>query len=139
MKSNIPRGIRNNNPLNIRIGNNWIGEVEHPTDPSFEQFKKLEYGCRAGFIILRNYIVRHKCNTVRKIIARWAPSNENNTKAYIDTVCQRTGFSPDEKLDYTAPMMMKLFSAMAWVECGCEIELEAMIRGWVMAPHHNRT
>ena len=30
-----PRGIRNNNPLNIRVGNNWEGVVSQPTDHTF--------------------------------------------------------------------------------------------------------
>ena len=44
----IPRGIRNNNPLNIRIGNQWLGERANPNDPAFEQFVAMEYGIRAG-------------------------------------------------------------------------------------------
>lgn len=56
----IPRGIRNNNPLNIKIGNNWLGEVTDPTDPIFEQFVSMKYGLRAAFIILRRYIRVYK-------------------------------------------------------------------------------
>ena len=40
----IPRGIRNNNPLNIRVGNNWKGEVSQPTDHTFEQFTEMKWG-----------------------------------------------------------------------------------------------
>jgi hypothetical protein len=42
----IPRGIRNNNPLNIRIGNTWLGERPEPTDHDFEEFVSMEYGLR---------------------------------------------------------------------------------------------
>ena len=77
----IPRGIRNNNPLNLRVGNNWKGEVSQPTDHTFEQFTEMKWGVRAAFIVLRNYIKRHKLNTVRKIISRWAPANENNKQS----------------------------------------------------------
>mgnify|MGYP007032335315 CR=1 FL=1 len=38
----LPRGIRNNNPLNIRIGNVWLGEVQSPDDPEFEQFVSMK-------------------------------------------------------------------------------------------------
>lgn len=71
-----PRGLRNKNPLNIRIGNSWLGEVKDPTDPYFEQFTTMTYGLRAGFIILKRYIERYHRNTVRLIIRSWAPSSE---------------------------------------------------------------
>ncbi len=127
----IPRGIRNNNPLNIRVGNNWIGEVRHPSDPSFEQFVAMKWGCRAGFIVLRNYIERHKCNTIRKIITRWAPPGENNTKAYIKAVCDKSGIGADEKLSFESVLIMvKLFLAMAYVENGVEMDVEPVITGY---------
>ena len=36
IEKKVPRGIRNNNPLNIRKGNNWQGERHPQTDPAFE-------------------------------------------------------------------------------------------------------
>ena len=112
----IPRGIRNNNPLNIRIGNKWKGLKTPNTDGVFDQFISAQWGYRAAFIILRNYIRRYKCNTVRKIISRFAPSNENNTAAYIKTVCTKTGYKPDQELQPTFGDLAKLVYAMAWVE-----------------------
>ena len=97
-KRKAPRGIRNNNPLNLRVGNNWKGEVENPSDPTFEQFTEMKWGVRAAFVVLRNYIVRHKCNTIRKIISRWAPSNENNTEQYIKTVSYLSWMDADLKI-----------------------------------------
>ena len=126
----IPRGIRNNNPLNLRVGNNWKGEVSQPTDHTFEQFTEMKWGVRAAFIVLRNYIVRHKQNTVRKIISRWAPQNENNTQAYIATVCQRANLKPDEVITFdAADTMIKLFQAMCYVENGREISLDDVVEG----------
>ena len=128
-----PRGIRNNNPLNIRVGNNWKGEVSQPTDHTFEQFTEMKWGVRAAFIVLRNYIVRHKQNTVRKIISRWAPNNENDTRRYIATVCQRAALQPDDTIRYDdAALMVRLFQAMCFVENGCEIDIADVISGWSM-------
>ena len=124
------RGVRNNNPLNIRIGNNWLGEVEKPTDHQFEQFKEMKWGVRAAFIILRNYIRRHGLNTVRKIITRWAPGNENNTAAYIKTVCERTGYEPDQRLTFCSAQMVPLFQAMCYVENGQTIDDRVVMEGW---------
>ena len=133
-KQRIPRGIRNNNPLNLRVGNNWKGEVSQPTDHTFEQFTEMKWGVRAAFIVLRNYIVRHKCNTIRKIISRWAPANENNTQAYIATVSQRANIKPDEviNVDNTC-QMIALLLAMCYVENGQEISLDDVVEGWLLA------
>ena len=130
----IPRGLRNNNPLNLRVGNNWKGEVANPSDHTFEQFTEMKWGVRAAFIVLRNYIQRHKLNTIRKIIPRWAPANENNTQAYIATVSQRANIKPDEviNVDNTC-QMIALLLAMCYVENGQEISLDDVVEGWLLA------
>lgn len=120
----LPRGIRNNNPLNIRVGNAWLGEVSQPTDTEFEQFVSLAYGLRAGFILLRRYIERYKLNTVSKIIRRWAPSVENDTRRYIERVCLMSGLHPDEELIFSCPEKMQaLVDAMVHYECGCGLPM----------------
>lgn len=130
----LPRGIRNNNPLNIRVGNVWQGEVKHPTDNQFEQFISIEWGLRAAFVILRRYLKRYGNNTVTKIISSWAPSSENNTQAYINTVCHLTGLQPDEQIRYDdVKTMCSLVSAMAKVECGTDIDDAKILRGYEMA------
>lgn len=87
----LPRGYRNNNPLNVRISsrNNWNGKIQNNTDGVFEQFTDMAYGYRAALITLRNYI-SNGFNTIAKMISRWAPeSDNNNTAAYINNVCTR--------------------------------------------------
>lgn len=121
-KKPIPRGIRNNNPLNIRIGNCWLGEVREPTDPDFEQFISMVYGVRAGFVLLRRYIRHYHRTTIPQVIAAWAPSSENNTEAYITAVCQMSKISRDETLDYyNQDQMYRLMDAMIFHECGQHI------------------
>lgn len=118
-----PRGIRNNNPLNIRIGNTWLGEVPNPTDSEFEQFVSVRYGLRAAFYILRRYIRRYGRNTPAKIIRAWAPAVENNTQRYIEVVCKRSLIAPDEVIDYADKItMVRLVKAMALVECGVQLD-----------------
>lgn len=118
-----PRGIRNNNPLNIRIGNTWLGEVPNPTDSDFEQFVSVRYGLRAAFVILRRYIRRYRRNTPAKIIRAWAPAIENNTQRYIEVVCKRSLIAPDEVIDYAdKKTMVRLVKAMAFVECGVQLD-----------------
>lgn len=81
--SNITRGVRNNNPFNIKISkSSWLGKVSSNTDGIFEQFESMSYGLRAGVKLLLNY-VRSGYNRPRAIISRFAPSSENNLGAYL--------------------------------------------------------
>ena len=53
-----PRGLRNNNPLNIektKGGNPWRGEIVPSKDSRFAQFTTMAYGYRAAFKLLNNY------------------------------------------------------------------------------------
>lgn len=133
-KRPIPRGIRNNNPLNIRIGNCWLGEVREPNDPEFEQFISMVYGVRAGFVLLRRYIRHYHRTTIPQVIAAWAPSTENNTEAYITAVCQMSKISRDETLDYfNQDQMYRLMDAMVFHECGQHISEQHIRDGYRFA------
>ena len=130
----VPRGIRNNNPLNIRIGNQWLGERPCPNDPSFEQFVSMEYGIRAGFVLLRRYIRHYKRKTILDIIMAWAPGTENNTVRYIETVSKLTGINPTEAIRYEdKDTMIRLVDAMIRVECGQSVERRIITKGYEMA------
>ena len=134
MKRVIPRGIRNNNPLNIRIGNTWLGERPNPTDPAFEEFVTMEYGLRAAFIILRRYIRRYKKDTITSIVSTWAPASENDTIKYIDRVAKMTKLSPTDPIDYyDRETMCRLVAAMAQVECGQPIDEAKIFKAYDMA------
>lgn len=123
-----PRGIRNNNPLNIRKGNYWHGERPNQSDPAFEEFISMEYGLRAAFILLRNYIQGKppawvKYNTIDKIIRRWAPESENATQHYIDFVAKDTGIDARTVISFSdRKSMLAIVSAMAMVECGVRLD-----------------
>lgn len=132
--SKIPRGIRNNNPLNIRIGNTWLGEVKNPTDNEFEQFVHVCYGLRAGFILLKRYINRYKLNTIKKIISRWAPHNENNTRSYINQVAKGMNIDPDTPLLYEDQnTICNLVYEMVYVENGQHIQMSEIVAAYRIA------
>lgn len=120
---NTPRGIRNNNPGNIRPGNDWKGLVpkSQRTDKDFCQFIAPEYGIRAMIIILRNYQHRYGLNTITDIITRWAPANENDTRAYISSVANATDTAPDQPVRTNdSRFMMKLLQAIIRHENGIQ-------------------
>lgn len=127
----IPRGIRNNNPLNIRIGNVWLGEANENTDGEFEQFTSMKYGLRAAFVLLRRYICHYHLSSIAQIISRWSPSSENNTRLYIDFVSKRVGIANDTQIDfYDKVTICKLVQAMAYYECKTTIPMEAIEKAY---------
>lgn len=125
----LPRGIRNNNPLNIVKGNSWKGERAKQSDSRFEEFESMAMGLRAGFVLLRNYIEGTKArpakfNTVRKIVTRWAPPSENYTQRYIDNVCKWSGLLPDEVVRFRErKKMVAIVQAMVKMECGVTLDV----------------
>lgn len=128
------RGVRNNNPLNIRIGNTWLGESKERVDSDFEVFISIRYGLRAAFIILRRYIRKYNRNTIRKIINAWAPSNENNTEKYISFVASQTKIDADAVLDFDEKLKICIIvRAMARMESGIDIPLKELEISYEMA------
>ena len=110
--------IKRNNPGNIRHSAvYWQGEVTPPGD-TFCSFSTLEYGSRAMLKLLKRYIAVKQLNTVRKIIAVWAPPAENNTAAYIDYVARTLDVHPDDTLCANRDTLIALADAMTRVEHG---------------------
>lgn len=95
------RGVRNFNPGNIdRNSTKWQGmATDQSGDPRFVVFTSAQFGIRALAKTLMTYQTTHKCDTVRKIIMRWAPEIENNTTAYIRAVANDVGVLPDDVID----------------------------------------
>lgn len=132
----LPRGIRNNNPLNIRKGNNWQGERHPQTDKEFEEFESITMGFRAAFKLLKNYMNgnnghRQECDNLEKIIRRWAPEVENATENYIRFVSDTTGIHRRQKLWFSdREKMCRIVQAMAIVECGVRLDLSVIESGY---------
>ena len=134
----LPRGIRNNNPLNIRRSKDqWKGLSKTQNDRSFCQFESLEYGWRAAFYLLtRTYYHKYRLYTIRGIISKWAPTCENDTRSYVQNVSRITGIDPDEPIGIPSEKpsrWMAVGVAMAIQENGTSsIDWFAMLRGWEM-------
>ena len=95
-----PRGIRNNNPGNIRRnGDPWQGLAERQGDVEFFTFKTSIYGIRALARVLITYQDKYDLRSVRQIIERWAPPSENNTDAYVRAVAADAELDADQTLD----------------------------------------
>ena len=89
--ADLPRGIRNNNPGNIRISDSdWQGKISPNTDGVYEQFDTPENGLRAIAHILTSYRNRG-INTPWLIASTWAPASENNSQEYAQGLADALG------------------------------------------------
>lgn len=117
------RGLRNNNPGNlVKTAIKWLGKIKS-TDTRFEQFESLHYGILAQLKDLIHDIKKGK-NTVTKLISEYAPSFENDTKAYVNSVCQTLGITPNQKIvRVNSAFLIALARAIYKVELGKSHEL----------------
>ena len=119
MTLQLTRGERNNNPGNIDYNpvNSWHGQLGleqvpdgHTYPPRFARFDTMENGVRAVSKLLLSYYENHGCDSVRKIINRWAPPSENNFAAYVADVAQSLHVHPDGAIDVTQPATLQTFT-----------------------------
>lgn len=97
-----PRGIRCNNPGNIRLSSEkWQGEIQGD-DKAFKTFSDPVYGIRALAKLLLNYERKYGLNTISGLISRWAPPNENDTTAYVKAVAGACGIGAYDPIDVGA-------------------------------------
>lgn len=95
----LPRGVRNRNPGNLRKGDDWRGLSEDQTDKDFCIFTAPLWGIRALVRVLLNYQRKRQLHTIRQIINRWAPPNENDTGAYVDAVTKHVHVIADSPVN----------------------------------------
>ena len=76
----------------------------------FQQYASAEEGIKAIDDNLKAYGTKHKINTLRGVISRWAPSSENDTDSYLNFVSQKTGIKPDEEIDLSNPTIRHIIS-----------------------------
>lgn len=122
------RGVRNANPGNIRKSKDqWEGAVGD--DGEFVIFDSPESGVRALAKNLQSY-GRQGYDSIEKIINRWAPPNENDTKSYINSVVAATGIPATQSLDLSNPdTLSALAQAISFHETGSRYNPEVYQRG----------
>ncbi|EKR1435382.1 hypothetical protein KF305_003799 [Salmonella enterica subsp. salamae serovar 58:l,z13,z28:z6] len=102
---------RFNNPANLRYAAGY--ETANTRSGKFAVFPSLDEGVLAAAKQLQIYGTKG-INNIHDIISKWAPSNENNTKAYIGHVVNATGRSEFEKLNLNdTRTLAKLITAMS--------------------------
>ncbi len=122
------RGLRNNNPGNIRKGTSqWQGMSAQQTDSAFVQFVSPVYGIRALAKLLKNYQARYGLDTVEEIISRYAPPNENITGSYVRAVADSIGVAPRQTINVNQ-YLPALVAAITKHENGLQPYPESLIR-----------
>jgi hypothetical protein len=118
-KSDLPRGIRNNNPGNLRAvaGKMMIGEIE-PDAEGYRRFAEAVDGIRG----LARQILLYRDRgivSIYQIVSTFAPPNENDTVGYIAFVCRQLNVDPDDPIDASHfETMRELVQAKITMECG---------------------
>jgi len=85
------KGVNRKNPGNIKHGSsNWFGKSKKQTHPVFVSFDSHAHGIRAMGVLIDTYKEKN-VRTIREIISRWAPGNENDTEQYIKNVSTWVG------------------------------------------------
>jgi hypothetical protein len=93
-----PRGIRNNNPGNIRYGDFAYKHGATGRDSGgFAIFPTMDAGIAAQRALLQTYLAQGN-DTVRKVLSKYAPPSENDTTGYISEVSKKLGVGPDQRL-----------------------------------------
>jgi hypothetical protein len=123
-----PRGIRNNNPLNIK----YVGQEDAVPEAGggpFAAFRAQE----SGFAAAERQLLRYQdrgLDTISKIVSTWAPSNENDTGAYIAEVSRRTGIGANDRVDFRNEKTADaIISAMGRHETGRDFDADTVSRG----------
>jgi len=125
-----PRGLKNNNPLNIRMNTDvFLGEIKG-SDKAFKCFSATAYGYRAAFVTLATYLSRG-WNTIEKIVTHWAPPSENDTEKYIINVENCSGVPRKKILDASRGVdYILIVAAMSFVENGIRANISDVTAGF---------
>lgn len=100
----LKRGERNNNPGNLNFAGQ-AGAMLEGSGGRFAKFQTAYDGLRAMARQLMLYAKRG-INSVEGIISTWAPSSENNTGAYVNSISSRLGVDPKAALNLQNPQVL---------------------------------
>lgn len=122
----MTRGIDCNNYLNLAFDPDalpWNGQV-FPTKDSrgfLSTFTTVRYGVRAAVKQIWINRDKHGCDTIAKMIDRWAPPDTNDTGAYTSFIASKLGVGANIPVDFHNIQFLKTFiQAVAAYEQGCE-------------------
>ncbi|WP_047236643.1 hypothetical protein [Chromobacterium subtsugae] len=117
----LPRGIRNNNPGNLNFAHQAQATRETRPDGTkgrFAAFPDAQTGLNALSRQLQLYSAKG-LKSVSQMIEKFAPKEENNTKAYIAKVSKALGVTKTDSLNMSDPTVVRtMMDAIIKVENG---------------------
>lgn len=123
------RSFRNNNFGNLNFVDQEGASLESTPGSGKARFAKFNTP-EEGFRALANQLTSYsegtskaagykKLNSIEDIIKLYAPSSENNTSQYVDSLSKKMGVKPGEQLNLKDPKMMtQLMRGIATIEGG---------------------
>jgi uncharacterized protein (TIGR02594 family) len=114
----LPRGVRNNNPGNLEIGQftQSLPGYTQGADSRFASFQTPEQGLGALSTLLTT---KYNGQSLNQIISHYAPSSENDTQSYIDNLSKSTGLDPNKPVDMSNPdTRQKVMQGIVKIENG---------------------
>lgn len=118
---NLPRGIRNNNPGNIKCFDNWQGSIG-VDDRGFCIFSNMFYGVRALLKLLHTYYFKYELTTLVAIFERYAPEEDNNDpNVYAMVVGDEMGIGIHNEFSWDLENVVSLVRGIVKVENGRDL------------------
>lgn len=118
----LPRGLRNNNPGNLRPPGKrqmFVGTVG--TSGGFVVFKNIAYGIRGMAKNAITHIVKRGNDTPAKYVSAYAPASDgNDTAKYIKLVSEKLGIKPNDRIELTGENLRKLIRIHLVTEIGAK-------------------
>lgn len=111
------------------------------SDNQFVQFKSLDFGYRAFFVLVNTYITKYHIFTLYDFVNRFAPSSENNSVSYLKYLCDylkvdiRYPFFIFNSKESKYRRLVRLACAVTHFECGVPpLKYEpSVVRGYKLA------
>jgi hypothetical protein len=127
------RGMRNNNPFNLRLSSNkWRGKIyDNKQDSEFEEFESIEYGLRAGLINIRTHIGRGK-NTIASLMHTLSPTHENPTFNFINYIVDKSGIEADQIIEFDKETAFQIAVPIVMFESEYELSQDKFDEVWAM-------
>ena len=113
--SATPLGIRDNNPWNLQQAHiQWLGLTPNQAPTGELVFDNIVDGIRAGVKLCYTYQAEGK-NTPLSFVTSFSPASAGNpTAQYVANVCQWTGFSFDQALDFHDTATLTAWARAIW-------------------------
>lgn len=124
----MPKGIRNQNPMNLRYvpSIQWNGQIGED-GTGYARFESVEMGIRAGVKNLINGYFNRGINSPANIIMKYSPAHENPTDSYIQFLANWMGIDKNTAITPTRANLIKLAKGIIRFENGSQPYMDATI------------